>query len=173
HIRYCKISKFSEVGIDEMHFPYTICGERALILPSVVFTSMERRLVSIFESGAVPIIFEEGKAAGSAMFGMLSSYTGMEAKELVNILSRVLSAMGFGKVEIVELDLERGRGLIRIRDSHEAIALSGVLEGPCCHFTRGFITGMLSEATDKEVKVEEILCLGKGDPYCEFRIKFT
>jgi len=44
------------------------------------------------------------------------------------------------------------------------------LESPLCHYFRGYWVGVASEVLESMVSCTETKCMGKGDPYCEFKI---
>jgi len=84
-------------------------------------------------------------------------------------LSYVKESMNWGKMSFQDVDLENGKGKIRVLNSFETLV--GKCTQPSCHFLRGFLAGFLSELFGRDISVAEVKCAGKGDVHCEFEFE--
>ncbi len=94
------------------------------------------------------------------------------SKELFDYISNIYLQSGRGKREFTIKDNEV---IVKVYNSFEADAhliSLGRADEPSCFFIQGYLKGLFSIFTGKEVDVEEVMCKAKGDPYCEFHVKF-
>ena len=85
---------------------------------------------------------------------------------------------GLVHVEVTHLDYDRRAGRFAMsgiwQNSYEAeIALRqlGRSQHACCHSLTGYASGWASAFFGQELLAIEPLCIGKGDPYCQFEIR--
>lgn len=98
---------------------------------------------------------------------------GGERDARAQLLSRgaaVLAGAGWGRCSI---DYDEDAKTVRWEFSEgTAIGLAarqeGVREKPACAFVAGFVAGWTNRALGTSLEVEEISCVGRGDPGCLF-----
>ena len=77
--------------------------------------------------------------------------------------------LGLGKVSVGGIDFAKGEARVSIANCFEAIE-NGTSPEPNCMFTSGFLAGVFAEVLDKTVRADEVKCISKGEPLCEFHI---
>ncbi len=77
--------------------------------------------------------------------------------------------LGLGKVSVSGIDFARGEARVSIANCFEAME-NGTSPEPNCMFTSGFLAGVFAEVLDKTVRADEVKCISKGEPLCEFHI---
>jgi len=89
---------------------------------------------------------------------------------IIQIISvNLFSCTGFGKLEIVEISARPPKAILRVYDSLECEL--GLEDGKSYgQLIRGIIAGFLTVFFDRRMKAEEIKCIAKSDPYCEFTV---
>jgi predicted hydrocarbon binding protein len=91
-------------------------------------------------------------------------------EDLVEVARAINMTLGWGVIEDVSVDSEKGRAKLRICHSFEC-ELSTDQRKPKSHFYRGAIAGVFARFFGKDVEVKETKCIAMGDPYCEFEIE--
>lgn len=145
------------------------------------FTTISTALVEVLgERGAKDIMFEAGKRAFDLMVEVAPSLLNIEdirpeeiASEnrfeeflkVYRIMTDAASAI-FGDVYSV---LEQETGMVcEISPCYLCEGLK--TEGVICYIQTGFMTGAVEWIMGKEAKVEEVLCMAKGDDRCRFLV---
>jgi len=77
--------------------------------------------------------------------------------------------LGLGKVSVSGIDFAKGEARVSISNCFEAME-NGTSPEPNCMFTSGFLAGVFAEVLDKTVRADEVKCISKGEPLCEFHI---
>ena len=77
--------------------------------------------------------------------------------------------LGLGKIQIRQLDFDKGTANVVISNSFEAIE-NGPEEEPNCMFTSGFLAGLFAEVLDRTVQAKEVRCCSQGQSECEFQV---
>ncbi len=77
--------------------------------------------------------------------------------------------LGLGKVSVSGIDFTKGEARVSIANCFEAME-NGTSPEPNCMFTSGFLAGVFAEVLDKTVRADEVKCISKGEPLCEFHI---
>lgn len=80
------------------------------------------------------------------------------------------SFAGWGRYEVRSVDLEESRGVIVLENSAVA-ELYGPSKRPVCHLLAGWIAGIATHLSGKEVLCEEIACKAQGRERCEFELR--
>ncbi len=144
-------------------------GTRTLIVPALLLTEIEKATRRILGHGAGAVLYRAGEQMGRRVAERALAISGRQLgrDELVVELVRGLEAAGFGSLEIVSLDLEKGEGVLRARQCAWIEERTGS-EHPLCYFSAAFWAGMLGAVAGKELVPEERACLARGDPHCEY-----
>ena len=158
--------------VDEHNYPLTILGGRseAMILPRKLFSGMLAGLRRELGASGWALAFNQGLIFGVELARSLKLFVRGPNRDLLRTLTRIYTALGWGKVIDADFNLFTGEGFLAIVNNFEAEAYS-LSKEPVCHFTRGAITGALLEMVGKRFEVVETLCIAKGDEYCYFSIK--
>lgn len=113
-------------------------------------------------------IYSQGRSYGRAAWENLFGVHRPKTKEgLIEMLS-IYVATGWGKVELLELDLAHRKARIKLEEGFEC---AGMSTGTCVgHFMSGHLAGAMSSYFGEEVESTETKCVSKGDDHCEFAI---
>ena len=76
---------------------------------------------------------------------------------------------GLGKIEVVKFKPETLEVTFRVWNNFFAEMRNE--EATYCDCVVAFAGGMYKRVTQKTPEIKEIKCIGKGDEYCEWRIK--
>jgi len=154
--------------VDTIHFPLKLnSGETMILMRKEIFSNMFKRLGEMFGSGGEAIVFEEGEASGESDAKRLVEIFGPEgALQNVPDLSMLYLTLGWGRPELVSLDLAPFSATMRVYDSFECSGQTS--SKPTSQFIRGHMTALINVIFGKRVKCTETKCRALGDPYCEF-----
>lgn len=157
--------------VDEHSFPLTILGGRgeAMILPRKLFSRMLAGLRKELGPSGWALAFNQGLIFGRELARDLKLFVRGPTRDLLRALTRIYTALGWGKVIDAGFNLFTGEGFLTVADNFEAEAYTSS-EEPVCHFTRGAVTGALLEIVGRKFEVTEVRCAAKGDEYCHFSI---
>jgi predicted hydrocarbon binding protein len=141
------------------------------------FVQMLEKLHKIFGSAGLSMIFHMGKQKGiseaSEVFGSLASDDAEHTKaELVDQCLERAARLGWGVMEVTRLDLVEGNISIALRESpFESICLGQASpRESICSFTRGYVSGILSEIAEEKMEYSGSSCPATGDERCEIRL---
>lgn len=92
----------------------------------------------------------------------------------LNRIEEIYEALGFGKINIVDIDRKKKRSTVNILNS--PIAKAHLVDHknspePKCHFIAGKISGMFSFLFKEDVDAKEVKCIAKGDDFCQFIVQ--
>jgi len=171
-------------GVRYVHFSETTFGDLALDVHHSEQVFGEDRVIELRQrwlAGALKNIYEKWGDDGRFLMYQLGYYGGYESyrewrersklsgRELAELDLKIIEVLGWvSRAELVEFDPEEGRVVIRTWGSFEAGMRLG--SGFLCHFIRGELTGFFSAMFGKGLYGTEVMCEGRGDPYCEFVI---
>ncbi|MGB9804511.1 V4R domain-containing protein [Desulfofundulus sp.] len=161
-----------EIVIREGHM-LKIAGERAILMPMGTYASI---LASIREHAPhilVHVLYDAGFRSGLRLARRVRKMY-PEVPECLNILLDELKQHGLGEMELVSLEADAGKAIIRCHDSFqvESIGKYGELYRTprvVCDLLRGTFAACLTELLEQEIFCEEVQCKSMGDPCCEFR----
>ena len=159
---------FKGLVIDTAHFPILLLGRRAWIIGEAMSRGLFRDVkVEFGEAGRV-FLYHLGVEAGKSIYRSYKDYTTSD-EEFLLLTKALVKAIGWGIMEEFKL-LPNGTYVVRIYDNIEC-AMCKPSKEPTGDFFRGIIAGLLLQLTGKMMLVEEVKCIAKGDPYCEFLAK--
>ena len=75
---------------------------------------------------------------------------------------------GWGQFEWQDIDEEKRKGLIIVKNSPVADSLRNKVNSPCDHIIRGFVAGAASSAFKEDINIIEIECEALGAQGCKF-----
>ncbi|RKO66679.1 V4R domain-containing protein [Desulfofundulus salinus] len=161
----------SEIVIREGHM-LKIAGERAMLMPMATYASI---LASIREHAPhvlVHVLYDAGFRSGLRLARRARKMY-PEALECLNILLDELKQHGLGHMELISLEADAGKAVIRCHDSFQVDSISKYGElyrtpRVVCDLLRGTFAACLTELLQREIFCEEVQCQSMGYPCCEF-----
>ncbi len=88
-------------------------------------------------------------------------------EQLADALVSMWAEVGIGR--LIARDVDEGGVAAEVTDSMESLALGNV-GSPSCHFTRGYIAGVVSTLAGKEHMTVEDQCVCEGHQKCVFTV---
>lgn len=156
---------------DNCFFPLVASNERVAIFRKSVYEALFEGIRKQFGSAGEAFLYYQGFAVGTKIFDDYLKIAGeMDAEKIAKVGNAVNMTLGWGIIELVEIDTEDKKALVRIYQNFECELGKG-RSNPYSQFYRGAIAGMFARFFGKEVEVEETRCIAKGDPCCEFYVK--
>lgn len=154
---------------DSLNFPLTWnTGERAVMIRMEGLRAMLRAIILADPVNGEQDIYSQGFNLGNASWQDLLRIYRPKTKEGLGELLAIYAAAGWGRPELVDLDLARKKARVRMKEGFECAGMS--TGKPESHFMRGHLAGTLSAFFGAEVKAEETRCMSAGDDLCEFII---
>ena len=158
------------VIVDGISFPVNWQGRRTVILSQPATTRMFEAMRYNLGSGGEVVLYQQGFSYGKelAEFFMVRLGNDYLSRNFEYTL-RILAATGWGVPEFVG----HGRGFPDMTISMlSCFECDGARASqPICCFVRGFLSGISSTIAGHTVHCEELRCLAKGDPRCEFNLR--
>src|SRR5256712_13745129 len=105
---------------------------------------------------------------GGAQYMSIAKKSGFNIKRpggLEQVADRLGTLGGWGKVSIVNFDLEKK--IARIRWTNGVSVRNRKGKTSVCHFGRGILTGAMEQTFGRKCESLEVSCQGKGDRFCE------
>ncbi|MCX8183406.1 MAG: hypothetical protein N3F08_03190 [Crenarchaeota archaeon] len=156
---------------DTYFFPLVVGKKRAVIFRRRVYESLFKGVREKFGTAGEAMLYYQGFSIGQRTSQAYWEETGLEKpEELTGFLKIYLRTMGWGIMNIAELNVEKGEACVHIHQSFECEAGKDS-ETPYGHFTRGILAGFFTGIFGREAKAVETKCIARGDPYCEYTIK--
>jgi len=161
------------VLVDELHFPIIdTSGRRKIMLSQENLRFFVVGIRELLGSAGLALLYREGLVVGERIW---KRYSGLGFKSLEEGLERLMIGslvLGRYRGEIVKLSTDERRIIIRLYNNWECeVAKKHNILGPASYFEKGVLAGLIKGYTGKDVKIEEVKCIAKGDPYCEFEIQ--
>jgi predicted hydrocarbon binding protein len=153
-------------------------GQKMIILRRDVFRVMREGLERLVGDQAAPFLSYLasgiGVHEGSIFRESVQSAGDQERAGLENLIHAAFedTNLGWGKTQVGKVNFDEGTTNVVITNCFEALE-NGPSESPNCMFTAGFLAGLFAEVFDKTLQANEVRCISKGDPECEFQISPT
>ncbi|MEM3648742.1 MAG: 4-vinyl reductase [Thermoproteota archaeon] len=165
------VPNYEGLLFDNYFFPLVVGKKRAVIFRRRVYESLFKGIREKFGTAGEAMLYYQGFAVGCRTCQAYKEETGIEDPEaLVGLGKAYFRTSGWGIMDIVSLNVEKGEARIRIYESFEC-ETGKDSETPYGHFTRGVLAGFFTSIFQKEAKAVETKCIARGDPYCEYTIK--
>ncbi len=146
-------------------FPY-YTNERSFLITMTFFRSFMKSFYSLYKGAlGASVLMRIGMMMGSEIAERYNNILGLSGIGLVEAVFHMLKAMGWGEFEKPKISPKKI--VVRVRNNFEAFA-APEMNGPRCHLTKGFLSGLFSKALGKEMVFKETKCEGEGARYCEF-----
>lgn len=88
-------------------------------------------------------------------------------KDVPIILTEIWSELGFGRITVISKDDDKIE--VQITEGIEANAL-GYRTAPSCHFTRGYMAGVVSAIVNTRLYAVEEECVTSGSNFCRIKV---
>ena len=147
---------------------------RMVACSSVAFGILRKQLIQNFVVDAARrALWQIGYSQGYRDYLSVKQLFGKEVADYAG--TRLYAIMGLGHVEVL-LDVE-GDGSTSFRmetivrnsvEAEEHLAMFGKGEDSACWQTQGYASGYEGARIGREVYFKELMCKGRGDPYCRF-----
>ena len=143
-----------------------LSAERCLVVYKSGLESVFKGLSEIFKAGIEVLLLESSRAAGRNMVDSAAKGAKTDAKQMLSAYAKRFAQVGFGRLEVSELNLEEARMTIRVWNN--IFAEMRDKESTYCSYIAGLLSGIYEGLFRVFPKVKEVKCIGHGDPYCEF-----
>jgi predicted hydrocarbon binding protein len=140
-------------------------GQKVVMLRRDAFSLMRKEMMRISGNSANIILGIAGRRVGVEEGRALLSKA---MPEFVRVAVEETN-MGFGKIQVDELNLESGQASVSITNSFESEPIASSMR-PACIFTLSYLEGIFSQLIARDVRGSEIDCRAKGDKLCRFTL---
>ena len=173
---------------DVLNVSYGVRRVAGMVLPPFAIDLRMRRLKAyVFDENAISMflkslwerwgsagavfLYHTGRWAGRTMASAWAVRFGVtELKDLLSLMAAMYQLSGL--VRDYEMSVGVNEAIVRLYEYFECSCLRGA-DKPSGYLMRGILTGMFEECMGVEASVIEERCVAAGDPYCEFRVKFS
>ncbi|HEV2120387.1 MAG TPA: V4R domain-containing protein [Candidatus Bathyarchaeia archaeon] len=148
-------------------------GQKVVMLRRDAFSLMRKEMMRISGNSANIILGIAGRRVGTEEGKALLSKAqalGLKTPQAMPEFVRVAveeTNMGFGKIQVDELNLESGQASVSIANSFESEPVASSPR-PACIFTLSYLEGIFSQLIARDVRGREVDCRAKGDKLCRF-----
>lgn len=173
------IRQDSYISFDPNTGNYTITNKHVfhdIILISVPsFLKLESELFELFGTSTEKILQIVGESAGGESAKRITNTDNLEDE--IRYIFNTVSKWGFGKYELVNLDLLKGH--IKFKLHNNPLATREERNGSSLtnkaktnhYFLIGFYRGYFASLFGKRTACNETDCINKGDAFCQFEIR--
>ena len=157
---------------DNYFFPLVIAeNQRVVIFRKLIYEALFNGVRKKFGSAGDAMLYYQGFTVGVEAYDEhVRAADSEKPEDLIEAAKAINMTLGWGIIDDVRVDVKRGKAQLRIYQSFECELGKGS-EKPYSQFYRGAVAGLFARFFGKDVKVDEVKCIAKGDPYCEFLIK--
>lgn len=148
-----------------------ILGLSGIIIPLSAFCEFQKKLVDVMgEKKASKSIESIGKSQGhmAVKSGILKF--GKLSEKFLKLEVGLAEMLGWGKFDLINVDVKEGTGVVHVDSNFakEYIKIFGKSKNPVDFFLVGLIEGFGEGFADRKIVCKETMCIGMGNPYCEF-----
>jgi predicted hydrocarbon binding protein len=147
-----------------------------ILMPRWFFVAIMEQVESRVGEDVAREIFYKASFEGGAKWAKVQiTEAGLNGRSVIEQYNKSGSLRGWGNIETLSLDENRGKGTFRVY--HSAVAEERGLTGKmvCYHLPGGlagaFQTILNLSGKDIVVASREVKCISKGDRYCEISIE--
>lgn len=145
-------------------------GVRYMLVRPETIMSLFNSLEEELGERAGSFFFQGGVSGGRLSAQKFKQSLGLSNKGVVEFMMRMGTQIGWGRFELVALDMQTKVLQVNVHNSPYAQAY-GAGKGPVCHVIRGVLAGLAQGIFNKTVQAEETGCLAAGKDFCRFLIK--
>jgi len=154
---------------DSVNFPLTWnSGDRAVLMR---INGIRRMLNTILEAqpkDGPKTVYDLGFNYGKDAWKNLMETHRPKTKEGLAEMLKIYNATGWGRAELVELDVKHMKARVHFSDSFEC---SPDQETKGSNLIRGHIAGAFSSFFQTDVNAVEHSCASRGDDHCDFEVQ--
>ncbi len=149
-----------------------VAGRRAILLPQETYASLFMSIKEHAPHAIKHVLYDAGYR--SALYLAHRTKTAYpDPEECLHLLLEVIKNDGLGNLELVSLDLTRGRAGIRCYDSFQVSVeneYGSLYRSPqvTCDLLRGILAAYFSVLLEQDIICEEMRCQAVEGDYCEF-----
>ncbi|MBS7633594.1 4-vinyl reductase [Candidatus Bathyarchaeota archaeon] len=155
---------------DTFFFPLVVSGDRALIFRKEIYEEIFRGVRKQFGTAGEAFLYYVGFETGKRAYLNYVQLAGAEElKALITTAKAVNMTLGWSIFKEVKIS-EKAKTATAILSENFECDLARGYGKPYSQFYRGAIAGIFTQYFKEEMKVEEVKCIAKGDPYCQFEI---
>ncbi len=142
-----------------------LLNQNVVIFPIVNLFDIQ---VAMEEVGRENKLYDSSKKLGKLWIEeIFKAYAMNTIEEQVRWGETVVTLAGFGKMKVVNWDVDKKEMIYQLHDSSLAKLYGKV--GRCVdHVPRGWYAGASSAFFHDDIDCVELKCIAKDDPYCEF-----
>jgi len=146
-----------------------VTGDRCIIITKARMKDIIARLTDLFQSGAQVIVAEAFKAAGERFVTEVPEQAKADQALFLKTAVQRFTDAGLGKIEVAQFKPETTELTFKVWNNFFAEIHNE--ESTYCNCVGAFAGGIYKQITLKTPEIKETKCIGRGDPYCEWRIK--
>lgn len=159
------------VIFDDYFFPLIAADERAVVFRKSVYEALFNGVKEKFGTAGDAMLYYQGFSIGAEILNHYMKIAKSDKiEDMVEVAKAINFTLGWGVIDNVSIDAERGQAKLRIYQSFECELGKG-RDKPQSQFYRGAIAGIFTRLFGKDVEVKETRCIAMGDQYCEFEVK--
>lgn len=145
-------------------------GVRYLLVRPETIMGLYRAISIDSPDKAGDLFFRAGFVGGRLSAQKYKEVFSLGDQALVEYMARMGGQLGWGRFDLVSLDLERKELEVAVYNSPFASA-HGPSAVPVCHFIRGVLAGVGEEIFQSRVDSSEKTCMAIGGSNCRFQVK--
>ncbi|MCC6191617.1 MAG: hypothetical protein IT318_21530 [Anaerolineales bacterium] len=150
-------------------------GVRYLLIRPETLMQWQQGVEAELSTRAGELAYWGGFRGGQLSGQRYKESLGLNVRQAVEFMCRMGGEIGWGRFEIVQLDLQRPALEVVVHNSAFAQALAGARPGgqlrPVCHLIRGVLGGLLNGLLEVPVRAQESECLAAGAAGCRFVVQ--
>jgi len=137
------------------------------IMPSNALKSLRDELaITEGEKLTNEMLYRYGVRCGEGMVERMSIKAATN-EDIANIVPNLWAGVGLGRVSVGPYTSDEIS--FNFQESIEARAVGKTNEASC-HFTRGYLVGLVQQISDKGFKAVETACMSRGDEMCSIKL---
>lgn len=143
---------------------------RYLLIRPETLAEFQKAVEAELGERAGELIYVGGFTGGSLSAQRYKEVFGYDERESVEFMCRMGGQLGWGRFELVELDVAQKRLAVEVVGSPFAGAYGPSARG-VCHLIRGVLGGLGAGLFGGDVVARETRCLATGDASCRFVVE--
>ncbi len=171
-VRHVRVQSDVEGRIIDDSFPPRVSeAGRVLLFSASGFREALARMRAAMGSGGAVLVYDFGTYLGQQVAQEAVRFFGRDfLRGHIAYSMRFASSMGWGDLEVIEADVEKGTATIQARENFECYRITGAAS-PYSQAVRGMLAGYFSGVLGTPVSCQETECIAKGDEACVFHIE--
>jgi predicted hydrocarbon binding protein len=154
---------------DEGQGIITFKGVRYMLIRPDTVVDFQKAVEATVGEQTAEMMMAGGYTGGSRSSQRYKDVFNYSDEEIVAFMCNMGREIGWGDFEVEELDTDRRKLIVLVRNSAFAEAY-GSAKRVVCHMIRGVMAGMAAGIFGTDVRSEETHCRAKGDELCRFVI---